>query len=63
MACRSREKTVPVVEQIQKETGNEKVEFAELDLLSLASVKAFATAFKARNLPLHILLNNAGKQF
>ncbi|KAG9410108.1 hypothetical protein AC1031_018142 [Aphanomyces cochlioides] len=31
-----------------------------LDLMSLRSVYAFANAFKTRNLPLHILINNAG---
>ena len=36
------------------------VEFMHLDLSSLASVRAFTTAFKARGLPLHILVNNAG---
>jgi len=60
LACRSKEKTDPVVEEIKKETGNEKVEFMSLDLSSLASVKAFSDAFIARDLPLHMLIANAG---
>jgi len=35
-------------------------EFSELDLASLASVKSFAKGFLQRQLPLHILVNNAG---
>ena len=42
------------------ETGNQNVEFMKLDLISLKSVADFVEAFKAKNLPLHILLNNAG---
>jgi retinol dehydrogenase 12 len=60
LACRSEEKTMPVVEQIKSETGNKQVEFLRLDLASLESVRACATAFRERDLPLHILINNAG---
>ena len=37
-----------------------KLEFMPLDLASLSSVKQFTVAFLERNLPLHILINNAG---
>jgi len=60
LACRSEAKTTPVVEQIRKETKNDKVEFMELDLASLRSVQAFVTHYKEKGYPLHILLNNAG---
>ena len=36
-----------------------KVEFMALDLASLRSTKEFTLAFRERNLPLHILINNA----
>ena len=36
-----------------------KVEFMALDLASLQSTKEFTLAFHERNLPLHILINNA----
>ena len=36
------------------------VEFMRLDLSSLKSVKQFTVDFKQRNLPLHLLINNAG---
>lgn len=35
-------------------------EFLQLDLASLASVRDFAASFKKKNLPLHVLVNNAG---
>jgi retinol dehydrogenase-12 len=60
LACRSAAKTEPVVADIRAETGSDKVEFAALDLASLASVRTCAGDFLRRDLPLHILVNNAG---
>ena len=60
MVGRSLEKTQRVVEEIQKETGNQKVEFLQADLMSLKSVDEAAQQFLKRSLPLHILVNNAG---
>ncbi|MFS8011979.1 putative very-long-chain 3-oxoacyl-CoA reductase [Helianthus anomalus] len=40
-----------------------KIDVLELDLSSLKSVKAFADSFKDLNLPLNILINNAGIMF
>ncbi len=60
MACRSAAKTEPVVEAIRRETGSSKVEFAALDLASFASVRTAAEEFLRRDLPLHVLVNNAG---
>jgi retinol dehydrogenase-12 len=60
LACRSKERTEPVVEEIKKETSNDNVEFLELDLSSLASVQRFAKQFRSKGLPLHLLINNAG---
>lgn len=60
LACRSREKTMPVIEEIVRETGNSAVEFLELDLASLASVRKAAAEFLATGRPLNILINNAG---
>lgn len=36
------------------------VEFMRLDLASLQSTKDFVAVFKEKNLPLNILVNNAG---
>ncbi|KAI8150268.1 hypothetical protein BJV82DRAFT_586528 [Fennellomyces sp. T-0311] len=60
VACRSEEKGKAAVEEIQLATGNDKIEFMKLDLLSLAAVKTFADEFKSKHNQLHILLNNAG---
>ncbi|KAI8062418.1 hypothetical protein BC940DRAFT_370294 [Gongronella butleri] len=53
-------KARPVVDEIIHTTGNNNVSFLPLDLLSLASVKAFADAYKAKHSELHVLMNNAG---
>ena len=37
-----------------------KLEYIHLDLSSLSSVKQFIVYFQERNLPLHMLINNAG---
>ncbi|KAG8376870.1 hypothetical protein BUALT_Bualt09G0109000 [Buddleja alternifolia] len=45
---------------ILKDNKNARVDVLKLDLASLKSVKAFADNFIALNLPLNILINNAG---
>lgn len=60
LACRSRDKTAPVIDDIKRTTGNDQVEFVALDLAHLASVRACAEEINARGLPLHGLINNAG---
>ena len=60
LAGRSEARTAPVVEEIRRATGNEKVEFLPRDLADPASVRAAADAFLSRGLPLHGLVNNAG---
>ncbi|KAG9410110.1 hypothetical protein AC1031_018144 [Aphanomyces cochlioides] len=61
VASRTRAKALATIESIKPLAPDaSKLEFMPLDLLDLKSVYAFADAFKARNLPLHILINNAG---
>ncbi|KAI8089085.1 uncharacterized protein BX664DRAFT_279803 [Halteromyces radiatus] len=60
LACRTESKTLPVIEDIKKETGNDQLEFIPLDLLSLQSVTKFVETFKHRHDTLNILINNAG---
>lgn len=60
VACRSVEKGNEAVALVKRESGNEAVELLKLDLGSLASVRQAAAAFLARDLPLDLLINNAG---
>lgn len=60
LACRSREKTQAAIEDIRKDIPEAKLEFLELDLASLDSVRKAANEFLDSGRPLHILVNNAG---
>jgi retinol dehydrogenase 12 len=60
VACRSQPKGEEAASDIRARSGNERVEFFELDLASLASVRAGAARFLERGLPLSLLINNAG---
>jgi NAD(P)-dependent dehydrogenase (short-subunit alcohol dehydrogenase family) len=55
LACRSEEKTQPVLDEI-----GDRATFLSLDLGDLASVRACAKAFLDTDEPLHVLVNNAG---
>eukprot|EP01116_Phalansterium_solitarium_P016714 TRINITY_DN3948_c1_g1_i1.p1 TRINITY_DN3948_c1_g1~~TRINITY_DN3948_c1_g1_i1.p1 ORF type:complete len:311 (-),score=58.89 TRINITY_DN3948_c1_g1_i1:82-1014(-) len=48
------------VEEIKKTSGSDLVKFMQLDLASLASVRKFSEEFHALDVPLNILVNNAG---
>lgn len=60
IGCRSVEKGQIAADDIRDTTGNDKVALLALDLGDFASVRACAQAFLARDLPLHLLINNAG---
>jgi NAD(P)-dependent dehydrogenase (short-subunit alcohol dehydrogenase family) len=61
LACRDAGKTAEVLDEIaQRSGGKAKAEFIALDLGDLDSVRQCAQAFNARELPLHLLVNNAG---
>ncbi|XP_026406300.1 short-chain dehydrogenase TIC 32, chloroplastic-like isoform X2 [Papaver somniferum] len=49
-----------VKETILKANSSAKVDAMELDLSSMASVRKFSSEFKSLDLPLNILINNAG---
>src|SRR5688572_26652482 len=57
LACRSEEKTRPVLDDIVSTTGNRDVDFLALDLADLDAVRTAAASFDE---PLHVLINNAG---
>jgi NAD(P)-dependent dehydrogenase (short-subunit alcohol dehydrogenase family) len=60
LACRNLEKGLAAQRAIEGAAPRARVELAELDLGSLASVKAFAEGFLEGHDGLHLLLNNAG---
>jgi NAD(P)-dependent dehydrogenase (short-subunit alcohol dehydrogenase family) len=58
LACRSEERTRPVLKEIADAGGT--AELLPLDLADLASVRAAADSFLQRGEPLSVLVNNAG---
>ncbi|MEM6995385.1 MAG: SDR family oxidoreductase [Myxococcota bacterium] len=60
MAARNRSKGEEAVADVKETSGNDKVELLELDLASLASVRAAAKTFLERHDRLDLLINNAG---
>ena len=60
IAGRSLERTQPVLDHIKSLIVDEQAIFLPLDLASLASVRECAQLFLQLNLPLHLLVNNAG---
>lgn len=60
ISCRNAVSAQAAQQQIRADSGNPQVEALQMDLADFASVRACARAFLARDLPLHLLVNNAG---
>lgn len=60
LACRSVEKTRPLLDALRQKYGDRAAEILQLDLADLSSVRAAAQRFLDGGEPLHILVNNAG---
>ncbi len=60
LTARSASDGEKALEQIRAAVPGAKAECIPLDLASFASIRAFAEAFHKRDLPLHLLVNNAG---
>lgn len=60
VAGRSEEKTRAAIDEIVADTGNSDLDFIQLDLGDLASVRLAAKSFLASGEPLNVLVNNAG---
>jgi retinol dehydrogenase-12 len=60
VACRSPERAEAAVARMQTEAPKSRIELLALDLSDLTSVRSCANEFLARELPLSLLINNAG---
>lgn len=60
MACRNREKAIPLAEGIAEKCGEGAVEVMVLELGSFQAICVFADTFKSKYQHLDILINNAG---
>jgi len=60
MACRNQEKGQQARAKILQLVPDAKIELMSLDLESLAAIRDFAAAFKAKHTRLDLLINNAG---
>ncbi len=60
MPVRNRQSGEVVAAELRRDTKNNAIETADMDLGEFSSVRAFAKAFVARKIPLDIIINNAG---
>jgi len=60
LACRDPKRAQDAVEKIKTESKNENVEFEQLDLASLKSIRDFSERINKKPTKLDILINNAG---
>lgn len=60
MACRNAIKANKAIDRIKKEIPNADLEFIQIDLSSLESVRSFAKEFQSKYDRLDVLINNAG---
>lgn len=60
LACRSRERTQPVLDEIAGLGAADRCEFLALDLADLSNVRRAAAELLAGDRPIHVLVNNAG---
>jgi len=63
IACRKPQEIESLLKKLSSDYSESRVEAMELDLCSLQSVREFAKEFLEKNLPLHLLINNAGIMF
>mmetsp|Transcript_19529 Transcript_19529/g.23939 ORF Transcript_19529/g.23939 Transcript_19529/m.23939 type:complete len:418 (-) Transcript_19529:109-1362(-) len=61
LACRSESRANKAIQDICPcSTNNERLRFIQLDLADLSSVKKAVEEFERMDIPLHVLINNAG---
>ncbi|EGG21768.1 hypothetical protein DFA_01654 [Cavenderia fasciculata] len=60
IACRNVEKSTELIEELKKESGNDKITAAKVDFNSFESIREFAKQFNDRFVPLNYLVNCIG---
>ncbi len=60
VVCRNAAKGEALLDELKRETGNDRLQLLVGDLASQAELRAVAQAFLATGKPLHLLINNAG---
>ncbi|KAK9270857.1 hypothetical protein L1049_026443 [Liquidambar formosana] len=60
MVCRNKERGEAALSKIQSMTGNQNVYLEVCDLSSVSEIKSFASRFSSKDVPVHVLVNNAG---
>jgi NAD(P)-dependent dehydrogenase (short-subunit alcohol dehydrogenase family) len=60
LGCRNEAKGRAALEKLRREAPGASAEVVQLDVASLASIRAFAAAFTGRGIALDLLINNAG---
>nr|XP_016443495.1 PREDICTED: dehydrogenase/reductase SDR family member 12-like isoform X2 [Nicotiana tabacum] len=60
MLCRNKERGEAALTKIHSITGNKNVYLEVCDISSVNDVKSFASRFCSKDVPVHVLVNNAG---
>ncbi|KAL6530280.1 hypothetical protein OROHE_014633 [Orobanche hederae] len=60
MVCRNKERGEAALSEIISATGNKNVYLEVCDISSVHDIKSFASRFSSKDVPVHILVNNAG---
>ncbi|KAF2297510.1 hypothetical protein P3X46_021549 [Hevea brasiliensis] len=60
MVCRNKERGEAALSKIRSTTGNQNVHLEVCDLSSVSEIKSFASKFASKEVPIHVLVNNAG---
>eukprot|EP00249_Psilotum_nudum_P004824 c18312_g1_i2 orf=437-1291(+) len=60
MVCRNKDKAEKALQTIKSVTGNDSIHLEICDLSSVQQIRRFTSNFMSLNIPLHVLVNNAG---
>ncbi|XP_028799952.1 dehydrogenase/reductase SDR family member 12-like [Neltuma alba] len=60
LVCRNKERGEDALSKIQSTTGNPNVHLEVCDLSSVSEIKSLASRFSKKDVPVHVLINNAG---